>query len=102
MQRWCADERGWLGVNRMRFGGPGNGVNGERGMLAQSYRTLEWVGEFRFRTQNFPARAGFFVRAHGRPDGVPGRIAGARGKILRRRELCRPSMTEMWIEIERR
>lgn len=86
----------------MRFGGPENGVKVERGMLAESYRTLEGVGEFRSRPQNFPARAGFFARAHGRPDGVPGRSAGARGKILRRSELYRPSMTEMWIEIESR
>ena len=33
--------------------------------------------------RNFPARAGLFASAHGRPDGVPGRMAGARGKIPR-------------------
>ena len=37
--------------------------------------------------RNFPARAGLFASAHGRPDGVPGRIAGARGKIPRGCEL---------------
>lgn len=32
--------------------------------------------------QCFRVRAGVFARAHGRPDGVPGRIAGARAKGL--------------------
>ncbi len=40
-------------------------------------------GAMAFRTQIFSARAGFFARAHGRPDVVPGRIPGARGKSLR-------------------
>jgi len=36
------------------------------------------------RPQVVSARAGSFARAHGRPDGVPGRISGARGNHLRR------------------
>ena len=35
-------------------------------------------------TQTFPARAGCFARAHGRPDGVPGRIIGARERAAMR------------------
>jgi hypothetical protein len=35
------------------------------------------------KTQCFRARAGVFASAHGRPNGVPGRIIGARAKALR-------------------
>jgi hypothetical protein len=70
----------------MWLAGAGDGARGEMGIFSESYRTLKGFGDLRGRSQNFPARAGFFARAHGRPDGVPGRIAGARGKILRRDE----------------
>ena len=36
--------------------------------------------------QCFRVRAGVFARAHGRPNGMPGRIIGARAKRLRSRE----------------
>jgi hypothetical protein len=36
--------------------------------------------------QCFRVRAGAFASAHGRPNDVPGRIAGARAKTLRRKE----------------
>lgn len=36
--------------------------------------------------QCFRVRAGVFASAHGRPNGVPGRIIGARAKTLRKRE----------------
>ncbi len=42
------------------------------------------------KTHTFPARAGLFARVHGRPDGVPGGILGARAKSLRRTERRRP------------
>jgi len=51
--------------------------------------------------QVFLARAGFFATAHGRPDGVPGRIPGAREKSLRRDYQRRPSMTELHVTVER-
>jgi hypothetical protein len=35
--------------------------------------------------QRFRVRAGVFASAHGRPDGMPGRIIGARAKGLRGR-----------------
>jgi hypothetical protein len=34
-------------------------------------------------SQCFRVRAGVFARAHGRPNGMPGRIIGARAKRLR-------------------
>jgi hypothetical protein len=34
--------------------------------------------------QCFRVRAGVFASAHGRPDGMPGRIIGARAKTLQR------------------
>src|ERR1700688_1894872 len=40
----------------------------------------------REKTQCFRVRADVFASAHGRPDGMPGRIIGARAKGLRRRE----------------
>jgi hypothetical protein len=33
-------------------------------------------------SQCFRVRAGVFASAHGRPDGMPGRIIGARAKAL--------------------
>jgi hypothetical protein len=36
----------------------------------------------RKKTQCFRVRAGVFARAHGRPDGMPGRSIGARAKAL--------------------
>ena len=42
------------------------------------------------KAHTFPARAGLFARVHGRPDGVPGGILGARAKSLRRTERRRP------------
>jgi hypothetical protein len=40
----------------------------------------------RLNLQCFRVRAGVFASAHGRPNGVPGRIIGARAKTLRQRE----------------
>src|ERR1700688_1089276 len=40
----------------------------------------------REKSQCFRVRAGVFASAHGRPNGMPGRIIGARAKRLRRRE----------------
>jgi len=40
-------------------------------------------GGDRGKLQCFRVRAGVFASAHGRPDGVPGRIIGARAKGLR-------------------
>ena len=41
----------------------------------------------RKKTECFRVRAGVFASAHGRPNGVPGRIIGARAKTLRGRGL---------------
>jgi hypothetical protein len=53
-----------------------------------------WRGD-REKSQCFRVRADVFASAHGRPDGMPGRIIGARAKRLRWREGC-SGLQEEW------
>src|SRR5580693_4753283 len=43
---------------------------------------LRFRSRDRKKSQCFRVRAGVFASAHGRPDGMPGRIIGARAKAL--------------------
>src|SRR5580692_2618128 len=75
--------RGNRQVNRNRLGGGGvaGRVRGRRtGRTLSDYRGS---GMDREKSQCFRVRADVFASAHGRPDGVPGRIVGARAKGLR-------------------
>jgi len=76
-------------VNRT-LPGAACGFGGAKGRLEKC--TLSDLGVWRAnreKTQCFRVRADVFASAHGRPDGMPGRIIGARAKALPARKVGR-------------